>query len=403
MFRSLSFCAIMLFAFNLFAEKQYIVAYKQGVFSARSEVNSLHSVSTLKKLSSTTDVIKADEIDIEVIKQMPMVDYVEEDKVVKLGPELEVTESKETWGLDRIDDREGLDDSYEPIGDGEGVHVYVIDTGINTKHEEFEGRIGEGFSSIKKGGIEDCNAHGTHVSSTVGGTKYGVAKKAIIHPVRVLDCRGSGYTSGVVEGVNWVAKNHIKPAVANMSLGGMVSKTLDIAVENAIDKGVTFVVAAGNENSDACKGSPSRVKDAITVGASDINDERAYFSNWGDCVDIFAPGVNIMGAWKGKADAYKEISGTSMGSPAVAGAAALRLSKAPDSTVSEIDAWIKEKATKGIIGDAKTELNDLIYVGPEEGEPRPEPKPEPKEPDSFKKKLCSWLSPFWKRVFRCHK
>jgi subtilisin family serine protease len=375
----------MLFSINLFANKQYIVAYKQGIMSVRSEVNSLQSVTTLKKLNSNTDVIKADEIDIDIIRDMAQVEYVEEDRIMKVS---------ETWGLDRIDDREGLDDSYEPIGDGEGVHVYVIDTGINTKHEEFEGRIGEGFSSIKKGGIEDCNAHGTHVSSTVGGTKYGVAKKTIIHPIRVLDCKGSGYTSGVVEGVNWVAKNHIKPAVANMSLGGMSSKTLDLAVEKAVKSGVTFVVAAGNENSDACKGSPSRVPSAITVGASDADDERAYFSNHGDCVDIFAPGVQIMGAWKGDKDAYNEISGTSMGSPAVAGAAAIYLGLKKDAKIEEVEKWIKDKATKGIIGDSKTKLNDLLYVGGEKSEPRPET---PKKKPFF----CNWLGPILKKVFKC--
>jgi subtilisin family serine protease len=381
----------MFFSISLFAEKQYIIAYKQGIMSIRSEVNSLQSVTTLKSLNANTDVIKADEIDIDIIKDMAQVDYIEEDKVLKIS---------ETWGLDRIDAREGLDDSYEPIGNGEGVHAYVIDTGINTKHEEFEGRIGEGFSSIKKGGIEDCNAHGTHVSSTVGGTKYGVAKKVTIHPVRVLDCKGSGYTSGVVEGVQWVADHHKKPAVANMSLGGGVSRTLDIAVKDAIKKGVTFVVAAGNENRDACKGSPSGVKEAITVGASDADDERAYFSNYGDCVDIFAPGVQIMGAWKGNKDAYKEISGTSMASPAVAGAAAIYLGMENGATTKEVERWIKKKATKEIIGDAESKLNDLLYVGPEKGKPRPEPKPEPEEP---KKKLCDRLSKFWKWVFRCSK
>jgi subtilisin family serine protease len=384
---------LFLFSVNLFAGDRYIVGYKDNFVSARSFVASLPSVSAIKNFETiNAQVITADLKDVERIRGMDSVDYIEKDQQMSI--------SKATWGLDRIDSREGLDGVYTAPNDGSGVHVYIVDTGINSKHLEFKGRVGKGFSAIKKGGSEDCNGHGTHVAGTTAGTKYGVAKKAIVHPVRVLDCKGSGYNSGVIEGVEWVTKNHIKPAVANMSLGGGASKSLDLAVEKAVESGVVFVVAAGNENQDACKVSPARTPDAITVGASDADDERAYFSNFGDCVDIFAPGVQIDSAWIGGKNAKNTISGTSMASPHIAGAVALYLHENPNADPKEVEAWLKASSTQGIIGDSKTEANDLLFIGDlEQVEPDPEPEPTPVPPSLG---VCDYLRvPFFRWLFRC--
>ena len=342
--------------------------------SARSLVASLPSVSSVKNLDSiNAQVLTADKEDIDFIENMDSVDFVEKDQ--------EMSISQDTWGLDRLDAREGLDGVYTAPNDGSGVHAYVIDTGVRSDHEEFKGRIGEGFYAIKKGGTEDCNSHGTHVSSTVAGTKYGVAKKATVHPVRVLDCKGSGMTSGVIQGVQWVAENHKKPAVANMSLGGGTSKSLDLAVRKAVASGVTFVVAAGNENQDACRVSPAREPSAIAVGASDADDYRAYFSNHGDCVSIFAPGVQIDGAGIDSKDDVLTISGTSMSSPHVSGAVAIYLHDKPNATPEEVKEWLRERSTKGIIEDSKSKNNDLLYLG--RGKSNPTPPTEPEKPDNF--------------------
>jgi subtilisin family serine protease len=259
----------------------------------------------------------------------PRVDYVEQDSVVyAIATEPDATQTGATWGIDRIDQRDlPLSGTYNYNDTaGNGVRAYIIDTGIRTAHSNFGGRASAVFDAFGGNG-QDCNGHGTHVAGTVGSATWGVAKRAFLRAVRVLDCNGSGSNSGVIAGVNWVRQNHIKPAVANMSLGGGASSALDTAVNNAIGAGVTFAVAAGNSSgANACNFSPARAAAAITVGSTTRTDARSSFSNIGTCVDIFAPGSSITSTWSTSNSATNTISGTSMASPHVAGAAALYLS-----------------------------------------------------------------------------
>ena len=254
------------------------------------------------------------------LSEDPAVRFVEEDSVV----EANVTQTGATWGLDRIDQRDRpLSGTYTYTSTGSGVNAYIIDTGIRRTHTQFGSRAFVGFDAIGDGrNSNDCNGHGTHVAGTVGGSTYGVAKGVRLYAVRVLSCSGSGSTSGVIAGIDWVTRNHIKPAVANMSLGGGASSALDTAVRNSITAGVTYVVAAGNSNANAANYSPSRVGEAITVGSSTSTDARSSFSNYGSVVDIFAPGSSITSAWYTSTTATRTISGTSMASPHVAGVAA---------------------------------------------------------------------------------
>jgi subtilisin family serine protease len=232
------------------------------------------------------------------------------------------TQSPVTWGLDRIDQVAlPLSNSYTYTTTGSGVNAYVIDTGIRITHSNFGGRAFVAFDSFGGNGI-DCNGHGTHVAGTIGSSTYGVAKSVRLYAVRVLNCSGSGTTSGVIAGVNWVTANRVNPAVANMSLGGGVSTALDSAVNNSINSGVTYAVAAGNSNTNASNSSPARVAAAITVGSSTRTDARSSFSNYGSVVDIFAPGSSITSTWHTSNTATNTISGTSMASPHVAGVAA---------------------------------------------------------------------------------
>ena len=221
------------------------------------------------------------------------VKFVEEDGVVTA----DVTQNNATWGLDRIDQRNRpLSATYTYNWTGSGVTAYIIDTGIRTTHTQFGGRASNVFDAFGGNG-QDCNGHGTHVAGTVGGSTYGVAKSALLRGVRVLDCNGSGSNSGVIAGVDWVRNNHIAPAVANMSLGGGVSTALDTAVNSLSNSGVTIAVAAGNSNANACNSSPARAVNAITVGSTTSTDARSSFSNFGTCVDLFAPGSSITSAW----------------------------------------------------------------------------------------------------------
>jgi aqualysin 1 len=250
----------------------------------------------------------------------PRVRFVEEDSVM----EIVTTQTNATWGIDRIDMvSPRLNRTYIYTSTGSGVNVYIIDTGIRTTHTEFRGRASVAFDGVGDGrnGL-DCNGHGTHVSGTVGGSTYGVAKAVRLFAVRVLNCSGSGTTSGVIAGVDWVTAHHVSPAVANMSVGGGASTALDTAVRNSIASGVTYAIAAGNSNVNAKYSSPARVSQAITVGSSTISDGRSSFSNYGSVVDIFAPGSGITSAWSTSNTAINTLSGTSMATPHVSGVAA---------------------------------------------------------------------------------
>jgi subtilisin family serine protease len=270
-----------------------------------------------------------------------------------------------SWGLDRIDQRNlPLNNSYTYPNTASNVHAYIIDTGIRRTHTDLGGRATTGVDEVTSGGTaDDCNGHGTHVSGTVGGSSYGVAKGVQLVAVRVLDCNGSGTTAQVAAGIDWVTANAVKPAVANMSLGGGVDTTLDNAVTNSINSGVTYGIAAGNSNADACTSSPARVPAAITVGATDSSDNRASFSNFGTCLDIFAPGVNITSAWNTNDTATNTISGTSMATPHVVGAAALVASANPNWTPQQIRDSLVNNATSGaVVNPGSGSPNKLLYV-----------------------------------------
>ncbi len=296
----------------------------------------------------------------EALAKDPRVAYVEEDGVMHAI----ATQNNATWGLDRIDQRNlPLSGTYTYDTTASNVRAYVIDTGIKSAHNEFGGRAYSGYTAISDGrGTEDCNGHGTHVAGTVGGATYGVAKAVRLYAVRVLDCNGSGTTSGVIAGVDWVTANHVKPAVANMSLGGGASSTLDTAVNNSINAGVFYAVAAGNDNKDACNYSPARVAAAMTVGSTTSSDARSSFSNYGTCVNIFAPGSSITSAWHTSNTATNTISGTSMASPHVAGVGALYLANNTSASPSTVFNAIRDAATTNVLtGIGTGSPNRLLY------------------------------------------
>ncbi|MFK4868718.1 S8 family peptidase [Streptomyces sp. CSMPJR101] len=275
--------------------------------------------------------------------------------------------SPPSWGLDRIDQKNlPLNSSYTyPDSAGQGVTAYVIDTGVRITHSDFGGRASYGYDAIDNDNTaQDGHGHGTHVAGTVAGSSYGVAKKAKIVGVRVLNNSGSGTTAQVVAGIDWVAQNAVKPAVANMSLGGGADSALDTAVRNAIASGVTFAVAAGNESTDASTRSPARVTEAITVGATTSTDARASYSNYGSALDLFAPGSSITSAWNSGDSATNTISGTSMATPHVAGAAALYLADNPTATPAQVASALTAAATSGVVTSPGTgSPNRLLYVG----------------------------------------
>ncbi|MCP1728037.1 subtilisin family serine protease [Natronospira proteinivora] len=310
-----------------------------------------------------------------VIAQDPRVDFIEADRRVYLNQ----SQSPATWGLDRIDQRDlPLDNTYQYQTTASGVNAYILDTGIRSSHAEFGNRVQGGWTAINDGrGTEDCNGHGTHVAGTVGGEVYGVAKAATLVPVRVLGCQGSGSNAGVIGGVDFVANNHQAPAVANMSLGGGASNALDNAVNGAASAGVTMVTASGNSSTNACNSSPGRAAGAFNVGSTTSNDSRSNFSNYGSCVDIWAPGSNITAAWHTSYSATNTISGTSMAAPHVAGVAALYLGMNPSASRQQVEAALIDNATTGrLSGIGSGSPNRLLYSlfgGNGGGDPGPDP------------------------------
>ncbi|MDX8146803.1 S8 family peptidase [Lentzea sp. BCCO 10_0061] len=294
----------------------------------------------------------------------PSVEYVERDQVVST----QATQvNPPSWGLDRIDQRNlPLDQRYTYNSTGSGVNAYIVDTGVRITHRDFGGRARNGYDFVDNDAVaQDGNGHGTHVAGTVAGTLHGVAKQANIVAVRVLNNSGSGTIAGVVAGVNWVASNHVKPAVANMSLGGGANTSLDNAVSGAITRGVTFAVAAGNSNTNAANTSPARVAAALTVGSTDRTDARSSFSNYGPVVDVFAPGGGITSTWNTSDTATNTISGTSMAAPHVAGVVARYLQGNFNVTPAQVATAITSNATNGkVTNPGANTTTRLLYWPP---------------------------------------
>ena len=295
---------------------------------------------------------------VTMLRSDPDVAYIEQDARVSV----QTTQSGATWGIDRIDQRNRpLSGTYTYTSTGSGATAYIIDTGILTSHSQFGGRAAVAYDATGGNGI-DCNGHGTHVAGTVGGSTYGVAKGVSLRAVRVLDCNGSGTNSNVIAGMNWVASHHVARSVANMSLGGGYSSAVNSAATSLVNSGVFLAVASGNSGADACNYSPASAPGTITVNASDINDARATFSNYGGCTDVYAPGVNITSAWIGSTTATNTISGTSMATPHVTGVGALYKATYGDAAASTVISWITSNATANVIsGNPSGTPNRLLY------------------------------------------
>jgi len=347
---------------------RYIVVFKSSVSDPAQEARSVISGQGGELHHTYSHAIKGfaatlPEAALPGILRNPNVDYIEQDQTVSLK-RVQTAQSGATWGLDRIDQADlPLNNTYQYNYTGAGVYAFIIDTGLRSDHGDFFGRVLPGQDFVNDGnGTNDCDGHGTHVAGTVGGTTYGVAKEVKLIPVRVLNCQGSGTWSGVIAGIEWVAGSTLRPAVANMSLGGGASTSVNAAVAGAVAKGVTMVVAAGNNNKDACRYSPSGEPSAITVGATTSSDARASWSNYGTCVDIFAPGSSITSDWNTSTTATNTISGTSMASPHVAGVAALALEANPDAKPAAVALFLIGNATMGQLSAIGTgSPNRLLY------------------------------------------
>ena len=339
-------------------EGQYIVvlndtgldvqAEDKAVFTARVETASRElGVALLEPLQIINGFsAKFDEAKLSDLEADPRVAYVEQDFYIYLN----ATQSPAPWGLNYIDGSN--DNTYTYNSNGTGVTAYIIDSGIRSDHVDFNGRvdISRGGTTVQDGrGTEDCNGHGTHVASTVGGRTYGVAKNVTLVPVRVFDCSGRSFNSGSISALDFVTRTASGPTVVNMSLGGPASRALDTSVANATRAGINVVVAAGNETQNACNVSPARARSAITVGSATRNLARSSFSNFGSCVDIFAPGSDVTAAWPSSRTGVNTISGTSMASPHVAGVVALILEKNPNVAPSTIANYLSDTALNNIL------------------------------------------------------
>lgn len=348
--------------------KDDVVQQSMGLFSTNANEQAITMVSenlgrkyraTVKNTYKTVlkgGVFEMTEKDAHRLAQDSRVAFVEPDQYVSIN----ASQSNATWGIDRVDQRNlPLNGTYNYSGTASNVNAYIIDTGILNSHSEFGGRAVNGYDFIDNdGSSNDCNGHGTHVAGTVGGNLYGVAKGVKLIGVKVLGCDGGGSNSSVINGMDWVANNHQKPAVANMSLGGGASSAVDQAVQRMVNAGVTVVAAAGNDNGNACSYSPARAANAITVGSTTKSDARSNFSNYGSCLDIYAPGSNIKSAWSN--GGTNTISGTSMAAPHVAGIAALYLSGNPSASPAQVTQAVLNNATPNKVSDAKSGSPNLL-------------------------------------------